>query len=83
MVAKTSEPPAYSFEMQEGGVLKLTITCENLGIGIMAPGRDQYLLVSWADEGEDLRLVFRGVANSMPANLAENLINLEFSGSAR
>jgi len=36
----------YSFEMQEGGVLKLTITCENLGIGIMAPGRDQYLLVS-------------------------------------
>jgi len=68
----------YSFEMQEGGVLKLTITCENLGIGIMAPGRDQYLLVSWADEGEDLRLVFRGVANSMPANLAENLINLEF-----
>lgn len=68
----------YSFTQQEGGVLKLTVTCENLGIGIMAPGRDQYLLVSWADEGENLRLAFRGVANSMPANLAENLITLDF-----
>lgn len=68
----------YSFAMEEGGVLKLTVTCENLGIGIMSPGRDQYLLVSWADEGDDLRLVFRGVANSMPANLVSTLIDLDF-----
>lgn len=68
----------YQLDQEEGGVARLSVTCENLGVGIMAPGRDQYILVSWADEGETPRLIFRGVANSMPANLADKLITLEF-----
>ncbi|WP_313194884.1 hypothetical protein [Shinella zoogloeoides] len=69
---------SYKLDHEEGGVARLTITCKNPGIGILAPGRDPYMLVSWADEGETPRLIFRGVANSMPANLAEALITLEF-----
>ncbi|QCL83342.1 hypothetical protein CFBP5875_01370 [Agrobacterium pusense] len=70
----------YKLDHEEGGVARLTITCKNLGIGIMAPGRDQYILVSVSNDGETPKLIFRGVANSMPANLAENLISLEFLG---
>lgn len=70
----------YKLDQLEGGVAQLTMTCKNPGIGLLAPGRDPYVLISFSDNGETPKLIFRGVANSMPSNLADKLITLEFLG---
>jgi len=69
----------YSISHSEGEYCRLAVTCQNPGIGMLAPGRQQCCLLSVSVDGGPPVLMFRGIVNSMPTNIWDALVSFEFS----
>ncbi len=69
---------SFSLSQSEGEVCRLSVTALNPGIGLLAPGRPKYALLSVSLAGETPTLMFRGIVNSMPTDLEEAMVTIEF-----
>ena len=69
---------SFALSQAEGEVCRLSVTALNPGIGLLAPGRPQYGYMSVSLDGSAPTLMFRGIVNSMPTDLEEAMITIEF-----
>jgi hypothetical protein len=72
------EIQSFALSQAEGEVCRLSVTALNPGIGLLAPGRPQYGYLSVSIDGSAPTLMFRGIVNSMPTDLEEALVTIEF-----
>lgn len=69
---------SFYIAQAEGEVARLNVTALNPGIGLLAPGRPQYGYLSVSLDGSAPALMFRGIVNSMPTDLEEAMVTIEF-----
>lgn len=69
---------SFSISHAEGEFARLSVSVLNPGIGLLAPGFSKYGLLSVELDGQPPKLMFRGVLNSMPVDIEEAMVTLEF-----
>jgi hypothetical protein len=69
---------SFAISHAEGEFARLSVVCLNPGIGLLAPGRPKYGFLSVELNGEPAKLMFRGILNSVPVDLEEAMVTLEF-----
>lgn len=66
---------------KEGELASLTISVRNPGVGLLAPGRQQWAMLSWLDQSNPTagaELLFRGRLVGVPEQPQGNVVTLNF-----